>query len=115
MAVNLASILHPSRSLSHPPPTPPPPCRVSPQLLMQSSISGEGIASAVWAQRGGKSAIHVMLMQAVIEGDKVPLGDTSPLSSGDHHAAAVREGELVAGEGVQEAHACVSVFFRSGC
>lgn len=26
-----------------------------------------------------------------MEGDKVPLGDTGPLSSGDQHAAAVRE------------------------
>lgn len=41
-------------------PSPPPPSRwVSAQLLMQSSISGEGIASAAWAQRGGKLAIHV--------------------------------------------------------
>lgn len=73
------------------PPTPLSPRGVSTLLLMQSSISGEGLASTVWAQRGGKSAIHVMLMRPVIVGDKVPLGDTGPITSGDQHAAAVRE------------------------
>ncbi len=78
---------------------------------MQSSTSGEGIASVVWAQRGGKSAIHVMLMRAVIEGDKVPLGDTGPLSSGDQHAAAVREKSSWQGK------ACKRLAYarRSGC
>lgn len=88
MAVHLASILHASRSL---PPPPPPPRRVIAQLLMQSSISGEGRAGSVWAQRSGKSAIHVILMPAVIEGDTVPLGGGGGGGGGDQHAAAVRE------------------------
>lgn len=99
VAVHLPSILHASLSPPHPPVCPPLPL-VSARLLMQSSISREGKVRADWAQRGGKSAIHVMLMPAVIEGDKVPLGDTGPLSSGDQHAAAVREASWWQGEGV---------------
>lgn len=53
---------------------------------MPSSILGGGTARA---QKGGKSAIYVMLMRVVIEGDKVPLGEVGPLGSGDQHAAAV--------------------------
>lgn len=50
-----------------------------------------------------------MLMRVVIERDKVPLGDTGPLSSGDQHAAAAREKRRRQREGAKEACVCVCV------
>ncbi len=47
-----------------------------------------------------------MLMRAVIEGDKVPPGDTGPLSSGDQHSAAVWEKSRRQGS-VRETCVCV--------
>lgn len=76
---------------------------------MPSSILGGGTGRA---QRGGKSAIHVMVMRVVIEGDKVPLGDIGPLGSGDQRAAAARLWgcELVAREGCwKEGRPCLSL------
>lgn len=63
------------------------------------------------AQRGGKSAILVMLMQVVIEADKVPLGDIGPRSRGDQHATAVNGGSI---GGSGEGGLCVCVC-RSCC
>ena len=74
-------------------------------------MSQEGIVSAVGSQRGGKSAILVMLMQVVIEGDKVPLGDMGPRRRGDQHAAAVNGGSVGgSGEDPLKEETCVSVF-----
>lgn len=89
-AVHLSRILHAYSPPSRHPFTPQPPLGelADPNAIID--IMRGNCSCAVRAQKGGKSAIHVMLMRAVIEGDKVPLGDTGPLSCVDQHAAAGR-------------------------